>query len=115
MEDRLRETMNNILFCSDYVPLTSSQIKQNSVTFLCYRRINGILEENRNIVKEKTKVFQELLTVSLGNGYANNILDLNWDENLILENDFFFFFFKNRGIVLRHRGIEFPNCSKFSS
>lgn len=65
MEDRLRETMNNILFSSNYIPLTSSQIKQNSTTFLCYKRINGILEENRNIIKEKTKIFQELLIVSV--------------------------------------------------
>lgn len=64
MEDRLRKTMNYILFCSDYVPLSSAQIKQNSATFLWYRRINAILEENRNIIKEKTKEFQQLLVVS---------------------------------------------------
>lgn len=63
MEDRLREVMNYILFVSDYIPLSSSQIKQNSVTFLWYRRINGILEENRDIIKEKTKVFQDFLLV----------------------------------------------------
>ena len=65
MEDRLREAMNYILFVSDYVPLTSSQIKQNSVTFLWYRRIDGILEENRNIIVERTKTFQDLLLVSI--------------------------------------------------
>lgn len=65
MEDRLRETMNYILFCSDYVALTSAQIKQNSVTFLWYRRINAILEENCDIIKKKTQEFQELLIVSL--------------------------------------------------
>ena len=63
MEDRLRETMNYILFVSDYVPLSSGQIKQNSITFLWYRRINGILEENRSIIKERTKVFQDFLLV----------------------------------------------------
>ncbi len=63
MEDRLREITSNILFCSDYDPLTSAQIKQNSTTFLCYRRIHGILEENRNIIEKTTNVFQELLTV----------------------------------------------------
>lgn len=73
MEDRLREVMSYILFCSDYVPLTSAQIKQNSITFLCYRRINGILEENRNIIKEKTKLFQELLLVSS----YNKIVEFN--------------------------------------
>lgn len=64
MEERLRVTMRNILFCSDYVPLSSWQIKQNTATFLSYRRISDILEENRNIIEEKTVVFQDLLRVS---------------------------------------------------
>ncbi|XP_068103443.1 dynein axonemal heavy chain 7-like [Hyperolius riggenbachi] len=63
MEQKLIESKNRLTFLVDYVTLSPADIRLNSSTFQWHDRMGEIFEEHRNIIKEKTKEYQEGLKV----------------------------------------------------
>ncbi|KAG7196964.1 hypothetical protein KM043_000229 [Ampulex compressa] len=61
LEDRLRELLQDILFLSDYIPLTAVELKTNNFAFYWYYKLPEMFEKHREIVTNKTGEYQASL------------------------------------------------------
>ncbi|XP_028047400.2 dynein heavy chain 7, axonemal [Monomorium pharaonis] len=60
---RLLDVIEHVAFLSDYWLLTESEISNNSVAFQWYHRMPQIFEDNRVIIENKTREYQNALKV----------------------------------------------------
>ncbi|CAB0035335.1 unnamed protein product [Trichogramma brassicae] len=58
---KLREIIHNILFLSDFHLLTDQEILENNAVFRWHHRMPQILDNNKILVENKTREFQEAL------------------------------------------------------
>uniref|UniRef100_A0ABD2X5S3 Dynein heavy chain 7, axonemal n=1 Tax=Trichogramma kaykai TaxID=54128 RepID=A0ABD2X5S3_9HYME len=58
---KLREIIHNILFLSDFHLLTDEEILENNAVFRWHHRMPQILDNNKILVENKTREFQEAL------------------------------------------------------
>ncbi|KAK5646415.1 hypothetical protein RI129_004879 [Pyrocoelia pectoralis] len=65
MEEKLAVVMKYILFLSDHILFTTTEIKQNTLSFLWNARFPKIIESHRQMVDTKIVEFQELLMMRI--------------------------------------------------
>lgn len=70
LELRLTDTIEHVVFLSDYWLLTESEISVNSRAFQLYHRMPQVFEDNRVIIETKTLEFQEALRGLLANSWT---------------------------------------------
>jgi hypothetical protein len=61
LEDKLREIIKNIIFLSEYWPLTDNEINNNNLAFQWYHKMPEILKNNKLTIENKTQEFQDAL------------------------------------------------------
>ncbi|KAK9511585.1 hypothetical protein O3M35_000215 [Rhynocoris fuscipes] len=61
LELKLQEIITYIVFLSDYTPLTSPELKQNTSTFLWSTKMRGFISESRKLITKKRAEFQQYL------------------------------------------------------
>lgn len=61
LELKLLDVIEHIAFLSDYWLLTESEISNNNVAFQWYHKMPHIFEDNRVIIENKTREYQDAL------------------------------------------------------
>lgn len=61
LENQLIDSINHILFLSDYWLLTESEISNNNVAFQWYHKMPEILEKNQALIQTKMVEYQHML------------------------------------------------------
>lgn len=58
---KLRDTLNSLLFLSDYWILTEQEMAMNNSAFQWYHRMPEIVENSKIMIENKTQEFQDAL------------------------------------------------------